>query len=345
MSNRFMLLSSSLDAAGAHAESCAAVTFSAWCSIECLPHSSDKTNDEGDLIADKILLFHESTQGSISQEIDDLSGLSSILLRLTRVYVVYRRQWKLNSSENNHTALPDNFLPQELMNTLLGKVVTASSIMGDDKASSEFRLSKLLDCVVWNQKRYEENLSAAQIAGVVREVLRCVIKIMKSNVVDDDELFSHIADEVMFFLRAQNKRLGGIIDSDYLQSLSSSFHVLFAVQLAEMRHFHLPRQVSWMCKNSVTNQEMKILQLSCMHLQLAEKQFLTQFTNEDSVHDACFFVQWAAVQFHFVILLEHLSLVKSDDAQLDAESSSASSLVKQIHIVMVQHSKALRNCW
>ena len=131
-----MLLSSSLAAAGAHAESCAAVTFSAWCSIECLPHSSpDKTIDEGDLNADKILLFHESFQGTISQEIDDLSGLSSILLRLTRVYVEYRRQRKLNSSENNHTALPDNSLPQELMNTLLGKVITTSSIMGDDEAS------------------------------------------------------------------------------------------------------------------------------------------------------------------------------------------------------------------
>jgi hypothetical protein len=82
-----------------------------------------------------------------------------------------------------------------------------------------------------------------------------------------------------------------------------------------------------------------------MHLQLAEKQFLTQFTNEDSIHDARFFVQWAAVQFHYAILLEHLSLAKSDDAQQDAESSSASSLVKQIHIVMVKHSKALRNCW
>ena len=55
---------------------------------------------------------------------------------------------------------------------------------------------------------------------------------------------------------------------------------------------------------------MKILQLSCMHLQLAEKQLLAQFTNEDSVHDACFFVQWAAVQFHYAILLEHLSLAK-----------------------------------
>jgi len=127
-----MLLSSSLDAAGAHAESCAAVTFSAWCSIECLPHSSDKTIDEGDLNADKILLFHESSQGTISQEIDDLSGLSSILLRLTRVYVEYRRQRKLKSSENNHTAVPDNSLPQELMNTLLRKVITASSIMGDN---------------------------------------------------------------------------------------------------------------------------------------------------------------------------------------------------------------------
>lgn len=87
--------------------------------------------------------------------------------------------------------------------------------------------------VPWNKKRYEENLSAPQIAGVVREVLRCVIKIMKSNVVDDDELFSHIADELVFFLRAQNKRLRGIIDSDFLQSLSSSFHLLFAVLLVK----------------------------------------------------------------------------------------------------------------
>ena len=55
-----MLLSSALDAAGKNAESCAACALAAWCAIESRTTKLDEDElNEGDMIADKILLFHE----------------------------------------------------------------------------------------------------------------------------------------------------------------------------------------------------------------------------------------------------------------------------------------------
>jgi hypothetical protein len=80
-----------------------------------------------------------------------------------------------------------------------------------------------------------------------------------------------------------------------------------------------------------------------MHLQLAEEQFVTAFMNKDSTQDACFFAQWAAVQLHRAILLEHLSLAISD-AQMGIKPIIAHSLAKQIQLVMEKYTTVLSNC-
>jgi hypothetical protein len=353
ISSRFMLLSSALDATKKYAESCAALALAAWCAIEYLPQTSGTTrlneveSNEGDLIAENILLFHETTLDSRSQDSVVFSGLSPILTRLTRAYIQHRKQLKDQSFQDDRTLSAGITLTQALNNTMMEKVIVAASSLGENEDCSlgVIRFSKLLDCAVWNQKRYEHDLSAAQIAGVVREVLKSAIKVAKIDLADDYELFLYVTEELKCFLQAQTRRLGNFIDPDSLQVLSSSFHVTFAVQLVDSQLFHLPRQSSWvLCKSSVTKQELKILQLSCLHLKLAERQFVTAFMNKDNVQDACFFAQWAAVQLYHAILLEHLSLVTDDDVQMGIESTIAHSVAKQFQLVMKKYTPALRIC-
>ena len=351
-----MLLSSALDAAGKNAESCAACALAAWCAIEYLSQFSrtarldeDESND-GDVIVDKILLFHETTQDGKSQDSVVFSGLSPILPRLTRAYIEHRKQLKDHSSQEDRSLSAGNSLTQALNNTMIGKVIMAASTsLGEGEALKGtslgvIRFSKLLDCALWIQKRPEHDLSASQIAGVVREVLKSALKVTKICLADDYEEFLHITEELKYFVQTQTRRLGKFIDADLLQVLVSSFYVTFAVQLVDTQLFNLPRQSSWaLCKSSVTKHDFKILQLSCMHLQLAEEQFVTAFMNKDSIQ-ACFFAQWAAVQLHRAILLENLSLAISDDAQMGIEPIIAHSLAKQIQLVMEKYTAVLCNC-
>ncbi len=357
ISSRFMLLSSALDAAGKNAESCAACALAAWCAIEYLPQFSrttrldeDESND-GDMIVDKILLFHETTQDGKSQDSVVFSGLSPILTRLTRAYIEHRKQLKDHSSQEDRSLSAGNSHTQALNNTMIGKVIMAASTsLGEGEALKGtslgvIRFSKLLDCALWIQKCPEHDLSASQIAGVVREVLKSALKVTKTCLADDYEEFLHITEELKYFVQTQTRRLGKFIDADLLQVLSSSFYVTFAVQLVDTQLFNIPRQSSWaLCKSSVTKHDFKILQLSCMHLQLAEEQFVTAFMNKDSIQDACFFAQWAAVQLHRAILLENLSLAISDDAHMGIEPITAHSLAKQIQLVMEKYTAVLCNC-
>ena len=102
--------------------------FSAWCAIECVPRSSQKTNDEGDLIADKFLLIHEIIYDNRSKEIFDLGVFSPILSRPTRVDVEYRNQLDGQSSQHGRTLSCGNALTRAMSNnTLLGKVIAAAS--------------------------------------------------------------------------------------------------------------------------------------------------------------------------------------------------------------------------
>ena len=354
ISSRFMLLSSALDAAGKHAESCAACALAAWCAIEYLPQFSRTTRldeDESNAVMDKILLFHETTQDGRSQDSVVFGGLSPILTRLTRAYIEHRKQLKDHSSQEDRSLSSGNSLTQALNNTMIGKVIMAASTSSGEGEALKgtslgvIRFSKLLDCALWIQKRPEHDLSASQIAGVVREVLKTTLKVTKICLADDYEEFLHITEELKYFVQTQTRRLGKFIDTDLLQVLLSSFYVTFAVQLVDTQLFNLPRQSSWaLCKSSVTKHEFKILKLSCMHLQLAEEQFVTAFMNKDSIRDACFFAQWAAVQLHRAILLEHLSLAISDDAQMGIEPIIAHSLAKQIQLVMEKYTPVLCNC-
>ena len=352
-----MLLSSALDASGKNAESCAACALAAWCAIEYLPQFSrttrldeDESND-GDMTADKILLFHETTQDGRSQDSVVFSGLSPILTRLTRDYIEHRKQLKDQLSQEDRSLSAGNSLTQGLNNTMIGKfIMAASTSFGEGEALKGtslgvIRFSKLLDCALSIQKRPQHNQSASQIAGVVREVLKSALKVTKIYLADDYEEFLHITEELKYFVQTQTKRLGKFIGSDLLQVLLSSFHVIFVLNLVDTKLFNLPRQSSWvLCKSSVTKQDFKILQLSCMHLQLAEGQFVTAFVNKDSVQDACFFAQWAAVQLYRAILMEHLSLAISDDAQIGIEPIIAHSLANQIQLVMEKYTTVLCNC-
>ena len=88
-----------------------------------------------------------------------------------------------------------------------------------------------------------------------------------------------------------------------------------------------------------------MLQYACNQLQLAEKQFATAFADERSIHDACFFAQWAAVQFHHATFLEHLSLAKlSHHGLLDVDESN-NAVAKQISFVGMKYASALATSW
>ncbi|KAL3816332.1 hypothetical protein ACHAXA_011432, partial [Cyclostephanos tholiformis] len=342
VSSRYMLLSSALDASGKYAESCAALALAACCALECSPQLYGITkveSNEGDLIAEKILLFHETALDGRSQ---DRVGLSAILTRLTRTYIEHRKKLKDILARDCLILSSGHSLTLALKNTIIEKIMVAASTSSGEKKSFEgtslgtIFYSKLLDCAV----RPERDLTAAQIAGVVRDVLRSAIKVAKFNLADDYDFFLHVTEELNCFLQAQKRRLDILIDPDLLQVLSSSFHVTFALQLFDSQLFYLPRKSSWaLCENSLEKQEFKILQLSCMHLQLAERQFAKAFMDEASARDACFFVQWAAVQFHLAILSEYLSLAISDDAQ-----TISHSLTKKIQLVTEKHTSALCSC-
>lgn len=308
IANRFMMLSSSLEASGDTAESCAALSMSAWCAIESLVAVSSVNTDEvfeGDSTSEEILLFPDSSFLSARSQDNDSTtiGLSPIIKRLARAYIHDRTLSKDEKSQNDDTLPQRGALPSSytLEQTLTGKVMTVASSSASESGSStttngtnnkvltgKISLSKLLHCAVWNQKRYKEDLSIAQIADIVREVLKSTLKIAKSN---DAGLSLHIIDELKLFLHAQTKRLGDIIDADLLQVISSSFHVIFSAQLVDPRLLNFPRQSAWAMHKSVISAkrvEFKHLQASCTQLQQAEKRFLESSADEHSVQDVAF---------------------------------------------------------
>lgn len=341
------------------AESCAALAMAAWCSIESMAPSAEGTSStsddngevEGDSVAEEMLLFPESTiLGRTPPDHATTSGLATIIKRLTRAYITYRIPFIDGSTQHGgDTVVTGDSLSNALSNTLLGKVLEVACPPTSDKVVGQLRLSKLLHCAVWNQKRYEEELSPSQISDIIREVLKSTIEVLvKSDLAgeEDDKMRTsslHLLEELKIFLQAQKKRLGDFVDPGLLQVLCSSFHVSFAAHFIDSRLLYLPRPSSWiLCKSAVKKREYKLLQYSCMHLQLAEKQFAASFMDEDSIHDDCFFAQWAAVQLHHAILSEQLSLAKSSaDATLMDESIRVHSLARQIPSVVSKYASAL----
>ena len=345
IANRFMMLSSSLEASGDTAESCAALSMSAWCAIESLVAVSSVNTDEvfeGDSTSEEILLFPDSAFLSVRSQDNDSTtiGLSPIIKRLARAYIHDRTLSKDEQSQNDDTLPQRGALPSSytLEQTLTGKVMTvaSSSATNNKVLTGKISLSKLLHCAVWNQKRFKEELSTAQIADIVREVLISTLKIAKSN---DDGIYLHFIDELKLFLHAQTKRLGDIVDADLLQVISSSFHVIFSAQLVDPRLLNFPRQSAWALRKSVISAkrvEYKLLQASCTQLQQAEKKFVESSADEHSVQDVCFFAQWASVQLHRAILSEHLALSEV--------SESDRIRVKQVRSVTKKYLRAISTC-
>ena len=345
IANRFMMLSSSLEASGDTAESCAALSMSAWCAIESLVAVSSVNTDEvfeGDSTSEEILLFPDSAFLSPRSQDNDSTtiGLSPIIKRLARAYI-HDRTSKDKQSQSDDTSPQRGPSSYTLEQTLTGKVMTVASSSASESGSNnkvltgKISLSKLLHCAVWNQKRYKEELSTAQIADIVREVLISTLKIAKSN---DDGIYLHFIDELKLFLHAQTKRLGDIVDADLLQVISSSFHVIFSAQLVDPRLLNFPRQSAWALRKSVISAkrvEYKLLQASCTQLQQAEKKFLESSADEHSVQDVCFFAQWASVQLHRAILSEHLAL---------SEVSESDRIFTQVRSVTKKYLRAISTC-
>ena len=328
-SSRFMYLSSALDANNNNVQSCAALAMAAWCAIESLVISSDEERLEGDSTAEEILLFPDSTVLDVRSETDSATDvLSPIIKRLVRAYIECKSPSKKESSQVDDD---DGSLSSTITNTLMGKILSvATSSASDENGVTDIRLSKLLHCAVWNQTRYENELSASQIADVIREVLRSTMKIMKSNLPndEDDKLYFHLIDELKVFIHAQTKRLGDVIDADLLQVISSSLHITFILHFIDLRLLYFSRHSSWVLyKSPVTKKkrEYKLLKESCLQMQQAEEKFADS-AEDQSVQDLCFFTQWAAVQLHHAILKEHLYLAKLSEA---SESSRVQYRSKQ----------------
>ena len=342
ISSRYMRLASSMDASGKYAEACAALALAARCALLCSPQLPGTTQNEGDVIAERILLFHEATLVDIRSK--DSVGLSPIITRLTRTYIEHVKNMKHQSPGECLSSSSGYSLTQALKMTEMEKViVAATSSFGDNESSKGTRVgtilfSKLLDYAIWNHERPGHDTSASQIAGVVREITRSAIKVVKLNLVDDSDLFLHVTEELNYFLQAQTRRLEILADPDHLQVLLSSLRVTFALQLFDSQLLRLPRQTSWaLGETLLEKQEFHILKISSMHLQLAERQFATACMDNQSAQDSCFFAQWAAVQFCQAILSEHLSLAISDYAH-------NISLAKKIQSVIKNYKSVLCTC-
>lgn len=357
--NRYVHLSSALDASGCKGESCAALAMAAWCSIEIMASSSVKlTSDsdaiEGDSASEEILLFPESAiLDTLSRDNGAALGLMPIMNRLARNYIECRDPSKHASIAMQDS---DDRISDILKNTLVGKVLEVASSAEDNESSSSqgapkvlglIRISKLFHSIVWNKKRYEDELSASEIASIIREIVKCTIKVTKNS--HDDELVHHMMDELKLFLQAQRRRLGDCIEPGLLQVISSSLHVSFASRLIESRLLLFPRSPSWSLFNSpegniIEGRKSKLLLLAYNQLQTAERQFASAHTDESIHDDACFFAQWAAVQFHQSILFEHLSLAKLSQELRDASKPDDISVSGRIAAVGKKYTSALNCC-
>ena len=201
--NRLARVSSALEACGGIAEPCAAMAVASWCSIEIVVSdvSSEDEEIEGDSAAEEMLLRPEGAilDSEGQREDDDLGELSQIFGKLARAYVESRKP----SAEQSPPDCKDKQaggaqLSTVMKGTLVGKVFEAScasTTSQGDTSRGPVRLLKLLHCAVWNQKRYEEELSASRIADIVREATKTTAKIIsKCHLAAEDEgyeSFSH----------------------------------------------------------------------------------------------------------------------------------------------------------
>jgi hypothetical protein len=350
LSNRYMLLSTSLDAVGCAAESIAALGMAAQCTLESLTPSSEKSCSNSQIIDDftsvQILLFPEHVVLDTEHQCSELSGaLSPIIKRLIHTYIDHVRSSTEEFQDGLTKPIQDSVIRSILKNTLIEEVLGVSSAAGEHRSQlREICVSKLLDFVLWNQRREDFAMLPSEKMIAVHGVLKSTIKIAKSRSLADDEFVCVIKDAEEF-LTTQKKRIGGIIIPDSQRELIiSSLHATFAGQLIESRFLYLPKPTAWVLRqNPMTKRELTLLRLACTHLELAEAQLAVGGLNQCVNRDACHFARLAGVQLLLAICYEHLTLAEvSNDTK--NESSIASPLLKPIQSVMRKYSLTLGSC-
>ncbi len=341
--NRYMMLSSVMETSGHTRESIATMAVALWSVIEQMKISVEKNmSDEeaavGDSISEHVLLF-PATHASAFESNE--TAVSSILSKLTRSYVDFRQ----SSTDANRAQ--DSSLSKCLDKTLIGKlldVATSSPKDGQCEKNSQLNLSKLLHNAVWNQKRYEV-LSSAQLAEIVREVLLSITKAVKRCISRENDssdiTASHLIEEAKTFLQAQKKRVGDVTDRDVHQVISSSFHTYFAAILMESNFISFPRPSMWVLCQGMKGSDHVLLKYSYSQLQHADSLFSEDSTHDDCITDACFFAQWAAIQFHQAVLMEHLSLGK---ISCDVPSNGTRSFIRYNHSATEKYRSSLSTC-
>lgn len=335
ISNRYMMLSSIMETSCYTRESIATMAVALWSVIEQMKISVEKDmSDEevavGDSISEHVLLF-PATYASTSESNETV--VSSILSKLTRSYMEFRQ----SSAKAN--MVQDKSLSECLEKTLIGKLLDVASSSSKEGKSDIMNLSKLLHYAVWNQKRYEV-LSSAQLAEIVREVLLSISKVVK-RCISLDTTASHLIEEAKTFLQAQKKRVGDVTDRDVHQVISSSFHTYFAAILLESKFVGFPRPSMWVQCQGTTGSDHVLLKHSYSQLQHADGLFSEDSTHDDSITDACFFAQWAAIRLHQAVLMEHLSLSK---ISCDVPSNGTRSFIRYNHSAAETYRSSLSIC-
>ena len=333
--SRYMILSSTMEKNGLIKESIATMAVALWSIIEEMKISAETgmVEDEasvGDTIAEHVLLFPATYASSVET---NESVLFSVLSKLTRSYI-NSRQTLLE---------PDTARAEEVSNclskTLIGKLLDVASSSSNE--GKELHLSKLLHYAIWNQKRYEV-LSTPQLAEIIRLVLLAMSRTVKRCVTKgNDSNILHLIEEAKTYLQAQKKRVGDVTDRDVNQVLSSSFHTYFAAILMESKYIESPRPSLWMQCKGVENSDQLLLKHSYGQLQHADHLFQDDSTQEDIITDACFFAQWAAIQFRQAILMEYLCLGK---IACDVPSMGGRSFVRYNHSALEKYRVTLSKC-
>lgn len=348
--NRYIQLSSSLDALGCTEESIGALAMAAYCTLELLSPSSEKTHSDSKTICDniskKILLFPENViLDSASQSSDLAEDVSPITKRLIRAYIEYGKSLT-NKSQDDANPIQDSILHTIRKNTFIEEVLEAASASRGGRRShfGSIRLSRLLDFVLWNPTLIDRVVLTSEKIIFLHDVLRSTTKVAKTISEDDDSLFLLIIEEVNEFITTQKKRFVNMLEPDSVRELISTFHVIVAGHLVESRFMFLPKPTSWVLRqSSITERELMILQQACIHLKQAKSQLEDGDSNQCVSYYACNFARLAAVQLLLAIFSEHLSLAETEKG-MNSESSNALSLLKSIESVTEKYTLTLSAC-
>lgn len=343
--NRYMFLSSALDAVGCVTESIAALAMAAQCALESASPSSEKSKSDSQIRDDtapmRILPFPETAVLDLEPQCTELAdALAPIIKRLVRTYIDHGNSTTSESRCKSTSPIREN--------TLLDEVLAVASASSTTQRSHfrDIRLSKLLDYVLWKQNHIDSAVPVAEKIIVVHDVLKFASKIAKSNTECDDALFMHIFEDMERFITTQWKRFSDIYEPESVRKLVSNLHVTFAGQLIESRLLYLPKPTSWVLRQtSTTKRELKLLQLAYIHLDLAETQLAAGGLNhcDAHAHDAGYFARLSAVQLLRAIVSEHISLAEiSNDTSNDP--SIVPSLMKPIQACMRKYTLTLGTC-